>query len=424
VTNQPAEVPLALVSLLASDPDVMADPYIVWSALRDHTPVLRIDDDTVAVSGYDDVKFALRDTEFFHQPTFDEYAPRIAPRLTPLYTSEQIEAFYEVGRFEQLWVSRSGDGDAHDRLRRIAFKAFSPAVIKNMESRIRQYTSDQLDALSELDVADLKNVAYEIPLLVICDILGVPHEDREFIHDLTGSLGRNRMGMEPAPLISARDVLRPLRQYVEEEILPRHRSGETERPPLVEALMAAEGGDRLSQEETTAMFVTLFFGGHHTTSNLIATGMLSLLENRDQYALLCNQPDLTANATEELLRYVSPVQWLPRDTFKPYDFGGVIVEPGQRVLAMMAAANRDPRFDEPDRLDITRSNAREHVGFGFGLHLCLGATLARLEGRIAFEQISHRFPDMELAADPASLKWSGHASLRGLDSLPVSVRGG
>jgi cytochrome P450 len=188
----------------------------------------------------------------------------------------------------------------------------------------------------------------------------------------------------------------------------------------VTALMQAQEGDRLADQELTAMFVVLLFAGHETTTNLIGIGLVELLRHRDQWERLCADPSLAASATEELLRWVTPVQWLGRVVTEPFELEGVRLERGQSVFPILAAANRDPEaFADPNRLDITRPDARNHLALGFGPHFCIGNALARLEGTVAFGTLARRFPELELAED--ELGWRGNAMLRGLTALPVRL---
>jgi cytochrome P450 len=216
--------------------------------------------------------------------------------------------------------------------------------------------------------------------------------------------------------MDAHAAMAEFRHYVEDVVLPERRR----RPgtDLVSALMQAHEGERLADQELTAMFVVLLFAGHETTTNLIGNGLVELMRHRDQWELLCADPSLAGNATEELLRWVTPVQWLGRVAMQPFDIDGVRVDAGQTVFPILAAANRDPAaFDEPERLDITRADAKNHLALGFGPHFCIGNALARLEGTIAFSTLAKRFPDIELAEE--DLSWRGNAMLRGLSALPM-----
>jgi cytochrome P450 len=182
----------------------------------------------------------------------------------------------------------------------------------------------------------------------------------------------------------------------------------------------AHEGDRLADQELTAMFVILLFAGHETTTNLIGNGLVELMRHRDQWERLCADPSLVPAAVEELLRWVTPVQWLGRVATEPFELEGVQIEAGQTVFPILAAANRDPAaFRNPERLDISRPDAKNHLALGFGPHFCIGNALARLEGTVAFATLARRFPGLELADE--HLGWRGNAMLRGLEALPVRL---
>jgi cytochrome P450 len=186
---------------------------------------------------------------------------------------------------------------------------------------------------------------------------------------------------------------------------------------LVQLLLDAEG-DVLDEDELVSSYVNLLFAGHETTTNLIGTGLRELLLHRDQWEALCAAPERAPAAVEELLRFVSPVQWAWRVALADYEDGEVVVPSGTTVAVLLAGANRDPSvFERPDELDLERGNAREHLAFGAGIHVCLGIALARLEGEVALRTLARRYPDMQLADESAA--WRGNAMLRALVSLPV-----
>jgi cytochrome P450 len=200
-------------------------------------------------------------------------------------------------------------------------------------------------------------------------------------------------------------------------LLGERQSSETD-SDLLRALTTAEG-ERMTTEELASNVVMLLFAGHETTTNLITLGMLELLRHRDQWERLCADPGLAPSAVEELFRWLSPVQWVSRIAAQDFSYGGVEIPRGREVLAMAAAANRDPAvFADPETLDIGRTDARHHLGLGVGAHFCLGASLARLEGRVALTALARRFPRIELAMD--DLRWHGSALLRTVAGLPVA----
>jgi cytochrome P450 len=416
----PATSPLdeRLAEVLASDPEAMADPFAVWHDLLERGPVHRLGPRAL-VPRYRDVRRLLRNKTTLSNRAFIEgsQAEAIFAALTP----EQQRAHLDVSEFESHYVSRN-DGDAHTRLRSIAHRAFTPRRIAAMEATVRRYTEELVEELTREEVPDIiDTLAYRLPLLVITEMLDVPHDDHERIHRWSNALARNRGADDPRALMTAHTAIGEFRRYVEDELLPSKR----EAPPdtdLVAGLMDAEQGDRLTPDELAAMFVILLFAGHETTTNLIGNGLLALLQHRDQWQRLCDDPSLAPTAVEELLRFVSPVQWLLRVALEDIELDGARLERGETVFLLIAAANRDPEiFDRPDVLDLTRPNARDHIGFGFGPHFCIGNVLARLEGAAVLEALARRFPAMTLATD--RLTWRGNAKLRALAALPVHLEG-
>jgi cytochrome P450 len=400
--------------LIGSDPEAMAESFALFAELREAAPVH--DFGTMAlVTRHADVKPLIRDGVRFSNASrrLGSWAEENRARL-----SESAHgAFDAVTAFEAMYVSRT-DGDVHTRLRRIAHRAFTPRRIAELEQRTREYVDAMLTAMAEKEEPDLMVLAYRLPLMLIADLLGVPQEDRELIHEWSAKIGRNRGGVEEGPLLEAHEAMQEFRAYVD-EMLAAHRR-EPDPGDLVSALVGAEQEERLSTAELAAMFVVLLFAGHETTTNLIGIGIRGLLEQRDQWEALCADPSRSPAATEELLRWVTPVQFGNRLPLVDVEIAGETIPAGKTVITLHGAANRDPRvFDDPDTIDIGRANAGQHVALGFGPHFCLGASLARLEGRIAFEQLAARYPRMELAGGEPH--WIGNASLRRLRELPVRL---
>jgi cytochrome P450 len=409
------ELPLddALDGLLASRPDAIADPYPVWNHVREQDPVHR-HGPVVLVTRYDDVKRVIRDGE-----SFSNLARKTGSRVDALRSGLnelQAQAWQELSDFESLYLSRS-DGEDHERRRRITHQAFTPRRIAELDTITRRYTNEMLDTAPRPETDIMDALAYRLPLMVICDMLGVPPDDRERIHDWSNALGSNRGGDSPEVLMRAHTAMLEFRAYVNgllERL--RHERG----TDLLSALIGAEDEERLNQDELAAMFVVLLFAGHETTTNLIANGLLMLLRDRTVWQALCEDPSLIPNAVEELLRVVTPVQWLFRVTTRPVTLGDVSLDAGQTVYALLAAANRDPDvFERPDEIDVRRSNARQHLALGFGGHFCLGNALARMEGAAAFDLLTRRFPDIELITEHPL--WRGNAQLRSISELPVRL---
>ena len=406
---------LRLDALIASDADAISDPFPVWRELRETTPVRR-HGAVVLISSYDDVKRYSRDAINFSNRSaidgslFETNRQRLDPR--------QKRAQSAVAEFESRYVSRS-DGDQHDRLRSICHGAFTPRRIVEMEAAVTGFTEELLDGLPADEPIDFRDrFAYRLPMLTISQMLGVPEDRQEEINRWSNSLARNRGGDDPEAVLAAYEAMRDFRDYVENTVVPARRADP--RTDLVSALLDAEGSERLTGEELIATFVVLLFAGHETTTNLIALGLRELLRNGGQWRQLVDEPDLVGNAVEELLRWVTPVQWSSRVSTVEQAIGGVEVARGDAVHLVLAAANRDPAvFADPDTLDITRSDARDHLAFSFGPHFCLGSSLARLEAKIALEALVRRYPDVRLAGEPQS--WTGAAMLRTVTDLPLKM---
>jgi cytochrome P450 len=404
-----------LQRILASDPEAMAHPEPVWRRLREEAPVHRLGP-VVLVSAYAQARDVLRDQRRFSNRYF--VSGSRAQAIKASLSGDQLRAYEDVGEFESMYMSRSDD-EPHDRRRGSAARVFTPRRIAEMRSSVERYTDEMLEQMAGEDVTDIvSRLSYRLPLMLICDMLGVPESQRDQIHEWSGQIGRNRGGDDPEALMIANRAMQEFRHYVEDILVPlRAKSGGSD---LLTALLAAEESARLTPIELTAMFVVLLFAGHETTTNLISIGVLELLRNRDQWELLCRDPSLAPRATEELLRWVTPVQFQWRATREDLEIDGVPVESGVTVAAVLAAANRDPAvFADPEHLNILRSDAKQHLALGLGPHFCLGNALARLEGSIVFERLARRFPELELADD--SPGWRGNAMMRGLGELKVKL---
>jgi cytochrome P450 len=403
-----------LSALFASDPAALSDPFPVYRALREQSPIHEFDG-AVLVSTYADARIVLR------HPTYSKAEIVSAGRA--LGQRAQLSAEYqrlydEVTEFEGREMNLTDPPD-HDRLRRIAHRAFTPARINALRERIQGYADSLLEPMAGEDVVDLSGFAYQLPLMVVSDMLGIPAADREMIHEWSARIGQNKGKIEAGPLADAHAALQDFRAYVH-AIVEDHRGSSAPVSELVATLVDATQEERLTTEELTAMFVVLLFAGHDTTTNLIAIGTYELLRRPDQWRQLRDEPDVVTTAVEELLRYVTPVQWIPRVAKGDQELGGTVIADGTTVFAMLAAANRDPaEFSDPERLDVRRPEAKRQVSLGFGPHFCLGASLARLEGAIAFGTLARRFPDLALRSDTPV--WGGKSPLRRLMKLEVEL---
>jgi cytochrome P450 PksS len=313
------------------------------------------------------------------------------------------------------------DEPDHTRLRALVRKAFTPRLIEQLRERIQMLCDDLLDAAQRKGGIELiSDYALPVPATVIADLLGVPPEDRRKFHRWSSKIVSLSPGAETSleglrAIPSAWAFIRYLRKQFEQRRFDP-------KDDLITALVQAEeAGDKLSEDELLAMGFLLLVAGHETTVNLIASGTLALLEHPEQMKMLMHNPSLIKPAVEELLRYTSPVQ-IATERFAGEDvaIAETMISRGELVLAAIGSANRDERqFENPDTLDITREPNR-HLAFGKGIHHCLGAPLARMEGQIAIDTLLRRLPKLHLAVAPESLRWRRGLFLRGLEKLPLA----
>ena len=397
-----------------SSPQFNADPYPFYARLRAEAPVYRtmLPHKQVAwlVTRYEDVLGILKDERF------------VKDRLSAVPSEENGKMPWVSGVFKPL-ASNMLDADEpdHTRLRALVRKAFTPRLIEQLRERIQMLCDDLLDAAQHKGGIELiSDYALPVPATVIADLLGVPPEDRRKFHrwsskivSLSPGAETSLEGLRAIPSVWA--FIRYLRKQFEQRRFDP-------KDDLITALVQAEeAGDKLSEDELLAMGFLLLVAGHETTVNLIASGTLTLLEHPEQMKMLMHNPSLIKPAVEELLRYTSPVQ-IATERFAGEDvtIAEMRIRRGELVLAVIGSANRDERqFENPDALDITREPNR-HLAFGKGIHHCLGAPLARMEGQIAMDTLLHRFPKLHLAVAPESLRWRRGLFLRGLEKLPLA----
>jgi cytochrome P450 len=293
-------------------------------------------------------------------------------------------------------------------------------VIGGMTTAIQGFVDSLLEEAAGEELYDHRWLAGDLALRVMSHIIGSPQVDRQLLRELADARGRY-MGTHQEHLVHEQYVAcRQFDDYVREVVLAEHRRNPGSNP-LVTALLAAEGEERLSTEEVVALIVNMIIGGLETTAILFTNGVVELMRTRDQWQLLCEDPALVPSAVEELLRYVSPAQWTQRIAKQDLELHGLHIPGETTIVLLLAAANRDPRaYDDPDRLDVTRNP--QHLDLGFGSHFCLGASLIRQEARILFTTLAQRYPDLELACDPGELDWSGsNPVMRIPATLPVSL---
>lgn len=391
------------------DPGFLADPHSLYRRMRDEDPRHRAPLGFWVLSRHADCAGLLRD----RRVSSDETKAAGFQARPP--SSEEL-ALEGVRPFLLM------DPPDHTRLRGLVSKAFTPRVIEALRPRVQELVDELLDeALAKDEIELIEDLAYPLPVKVISEMLGVPSEDHERFKGWSAALAR---GLDPENLLPPEVIARrqsagmAFAEYFRELIAERRRSPGDD---LLSRLVAVEeGGDVLSEEELLATCILLLVAGHETTVNLIGNGVLALLRNRDQLSLLREDQGVIRSAVEELLRYDPPVQLTARIALEDIEVGpGLTLEAGELAMLLLASANRDPDvFSDPDRLDLRREDNR-HLSFGFGIHFCLGASLARLEGEIAIGSLVARTSDLELATDSPSYK--ENIVLRGLAALPVSV---
>jgi pimeloyl-[acyl-carrier protein] synthase len=387
-------------------PEFHADPYPFYRRLREQDPVHQSPMGFWVLTRYDDCVAVLRDQRFGRE--------EFQQMLSAVYGDDT-----EKPALPRSMLFR--DPPDHTRLRGLVSKAFTPRTIEVMRDHIQEIVDRLLGrALAQGGMDVIEDLAYPLPVTVICEMLGVPVGDHASIRgwsaDIARSLDAIGLPSDQSIVDRGRVSRRALADYFR-ALVPERRAHP--QPDLLSGLLAAEEqGDKLTEPEVIAMCLLLFIAGHETTVNLIGNGLLALLRHPDQLARVQGDAALIPNAIEELLRYDSPVQRTARIANTDVDLAGHRVGKGTMVVTALGAANRDPaQFAEPDRLDVTRRDVR-HISFGYGIHFCLGAPLARVEGQIALGTLLRRAPRIALA-EPAP-EWRESSVLRGLKRLRVT----
>ncbi|MGW1286719.1 cytochrome P450 family protein [Streptomyces sp. NPDC001118] len=401
MSQQPVLLPYA-------DPGFVADPYPLYRRLREDGPVRRAviagGLDAWLVTRYEDGLAALSD-------------PRLSSDVRDASDPRLIEQLPEFERESMISNMLRSDPPDHTRLRRLVSKAFTARRVAELRPRIQEISDRLLDAVVPAGRADLvADFALPLPVTVISELLGVPVDDRQDFQRWTDAMLVRGETM-PDPVV-VNEAWQHMRAYVTKQLeAKRARPGDD----LLSALISAHDEEqRLNDDELIAMTFLLLVAGYVTTVNLIGGGIAALLAHPDQLTLLRDHPELLPDAIEECLRYDGPVNpGIARFAREDVEIAGVTVPRGATVLIASAIADRDPaRYPDPDRLDITRQN-NGHLAFGHGIHYCLGAPLARLEGQIAIGTVLRRLPDLALAVPPAELR-RRPGGLRGPVQLPVT----
>ena len=396
---------LSLLRLL--NPEVLADPYALYRALREYDPV-HWDPYMHAwvVTGYPEAITVLKNYS--------------ADRTPPPAYLEQLglsfmKPFAEVMLQQMMFM----DGAMHSRLRNICAAAFTPRRVEELRTVIEGIADELIDkVIASGHMNIIADFANPLPAIVTAKLLGVPIEDHEQLHawviDLAEVLGNFQH--HPNRVAEIVQSLEDLKSYVAERMEEQRKHPTS---GLIYSLMTAEvDGQRLSDEEVIANTIITLIGGHETTTNLIASGFLTLLRDPESLQLLRSRPEIVGSAVEELLRFESPVQHTARIASADMQLGGKTIAKGSRVVAVLAGANRDPnRFTDPDRLDLLRPDNR-HLAFGWAAHFCFGAPLARMEGQIAFNALLRRLSSPVVLDQ--TMDWRANAGLRGLTMLNIS----
>lgn len=383
------------------------NPYPAYKEARESEPVYRFPmpngQYAWIVTRYDDAVEVLNDARLVTNP------PYLSDTDRP------------VGPPHQEIISRnllSVNPSDHRRLRRLIQKAFTPRMIERLRGRIQQIADELLDRVQNKGAMNLiEDFAFPLPIIVICEMLGVPIEDQDRFREWSNTImeGVN----DPRFAQQSEEVMIAFVDYLKELIASRRQDLKED---LISDLIAVEDeGDVLSEQELYALVFVLIIAGHETTVNLIGNGVLALLEHSDQKEKLLGRPELILPAIEEILRYngpaeVSNVRWATEDV----EIRGKRIRKGEMLFVSFSSANRDPeQFPEPDSLDITRE-ANQHIAFGKGVHYCLGAPLARLEGEIALGTLLRRMPNIRLSATANDLEWRAGMIIRGVKEIPVT----
>ena len=426
----PSQLPPDIERIDLSDPEYREHAFERYEEMRARCPVSR----AIITSGDE----SDGNRGFFNRPLwivtdYEEGSRALLDRavtvdMTSVLTPEQLAQMPETPEvFQPLRRNiLTVDPPEHTRLRKLVQPSFTASAIEKLRPSIQQIVDDLLEA-AEAAAAErgerapnrqmelISQFSYPLPITVICDMLGIPPEDREqtrrWSEDLLSAQSPERM----------EEIGRNIGEFIAylRDLFARKR--ETPGDDLISQLLQVEvDGDRLTEDEVLAMVFILFVAGHITTVNLIANGVFALLTNPEQAAKLRSDPGLVTNAVEEILRYYGPAETTTaRFAREDVELGGQTIAKGDPLLVVLAAADRDPaRFADPQSFDITRDDANRHIAFGKGVHACLGAPLARLEGQIALETLFRRYPDLRLAVPENEITWAP-SFLRSLTGLPL-----
>ncbi|MBR0552700.1 cytochrome P450 [Stakelama marina] len=403
----PFDPGLSLFQLL--EPAVHADPYPFYKRLREEAPVMWDPFmHTWVVSRYDDVMVVLKEFSADRTPDPKKMEALGLPSLGPVA---------DLMARQMLFL----DAPAHTRLRKLCMSAFTPRRVDAMEGKIHEIAHSLIDAQMARGEMDLiSDFAEPFPAIVTAGLLGVPLDDHRQLKAWSATFAEmlGNFQHNPDRIHGVLQCVADMTGYFRDAVREQERNP---RDGLIRSLMDAEvDGQRLSEEEVIANTIVTMVGGQETTTNLIGSGILTLTRQPDKLAQFRDDPDIVQTAIEEMLRFETPSQHTARIARHDLEMGGQTIRKGEAVMAIMAAANRDPqRFPDPDTLDLTRADNR-HLAFGWAAHFCFGAALARMEGRIAYTALLGRLEDLRVTSD--NLEWRTNSGLRGLKALPIAFR--
>jgi len=400
------------------DPEWATNPFPLYADLRQRAPVHRNALGFWVFARHADCLALLRDRRTSADDAYID-----PERLSAEFRFGSGADDPEVTARSDMRPFLFRDPPDHTRLRGLVSKAFTPKVVESLRARTQQIVDELLDTAFEADRVDLlESFAYPLPVRIICDMLGVPVADQDRFKSWSTSLAR---GLDPDFLLTGEaikdrdDAVMQFAQYFFELLAERRRSpGDDLLSRLVEV---EDDGGVLSEAELLSTCILLLVAGHETTVNLISGGTLALLRHPDQLERFRTDPEVTRSGVEEMLRYVSPVQLTGRAMIEDIEIAGVTLRAGDFVMVLIASGNHDAdQFPDPERFDVGRTS-NNHLGFGFGIHHCLGAPLARMETQVALTSLVRRAPDLAVTVDEPTYKTN--VVLRGMESLPVAMRG-
>jgi cytochrome P450 len=393
------------------DPGFREDPYPMYRRLLQEDPVHQTPFGMLAVSRYRDCAALLRDPRTSSDTRNSNFYQQMMQGRDP------EEVFGELAGMRPFLFMDAPD---HTRLRGLVQKAFTPKTVENLRPRIQELVDELVaSALDRGSMEVIEDLAYPLPVQIISELLGVPHEDHDTFEGWSKELARALDPDFAAPLdvVERREQAGTAFTAYFRDLIAERRS--QPRDDLLSALIAAEDeGHKLSEPELLSTLILLLVAGHETTVNLIGNGVLALCRNSGQFARLREDPALARTAVEEVLRYDPPVQFTARIALEDIDVDGTTMAKGNQAILLLAAGNRDPeQFPDPDHFDVGRQENR-HLAFGLGAHFCLGAPLARVEGQVALEALARHVTELELAVEQPEYK--ENIVLRGLAALPVT----